>query len=810
LTTQGDTLSECHSGDGFKLTIMHIKLYIGLVVTLFASFQLVAQEKFTYSGTLKDAATKETLLYASVDLGQGYIVHTNEYGFFSITVPKGTYQVEVSYVGYVKKNFRLDLVQNIAQTIELQQEETMLQEVVVKSNTIQAGMRKAEMGIAKMDAATIKKTPVVFGEVDVLKAILQLPGITNSGEGSAGFHVRGGSVDQNLVLLDEATLYNSSHLFGFFSVLNTDAIKDIKLYKGAVPARFGGRVSSVLDIYQKEGNAEAFHINGGIGLISSRLLAEGPIGSNKSSFLVGGRASYGHLFLKMADSKNSAYFYDLNAKFSHHINDANKLYLSGYFGRDYFAIGDDFQNTYGNALVNVRWNHLFSSRLFSNLTVNYSDYYYGLTIPTAAFEWESGISNLNVKYDFKFYATEKYKFNFGVNKVNYVFNPGEIRPTTADSGVNYKQLAKKNATEIALYFDTEQKLSNYWQVNYGFRLSYFQRFGKETVNLYQNNQAVLYDAVYDIYYKATPTGTKTYGSNDKIIDFINFEPRASLSYSWQDNALKLGYNRMSQYVHLLSNTLTPTPLDIWTPSDRFVKPQIADQVTMGFYKTFEEERYSLEIETYFKQVKNRMNYIDGADLIANEAIEQVLLTGEERAYGIELLVRKNSGKLNGWLSYTLSKAEQRTPGRTALEPGINNGKWYDANHDRTHNLAITASYDWSKKWSFGSNFTFQTGRATTQPNGYYEYLGIAVPSYESRNAARLPSYHRLDLAATYSPNPDSKKRFKSEWVFSIYNVYNQMNANSINFRQNADTGVNESIQLSIFGMVPSVTYNFKF
>ncbi|MDI9258162.1 TonB-dependent receptor [Flavobacterium sedimenticola] len=781
-----------------------------MLLALFYINSVAGQEKRTFSGTLKDSQSKETLLFATIDLGNGYAVNTNEYGFFSISVPPGSYPVTVSYVGYQTLHFEVNLNRDVVQTIELARAEEVLQEVVIQNHRLATQLKRPEMSIAKMDAATIKKTPVVFGEVDVLKAILQLPGITNSGEGSSGFHVRGGSVDQNLVLLDEATLYNSSHLFGFFSVLNNDAVKDIKLYKGAIPARFGGRVSSVMDIYQKEGNAESFHLNGGIGVISSRLLAEGPIVRGKSSFLLGGRASYAHLFMNMSDTKNSAYFYDLNTKVSHRFNEANTLYASGYFGRDYFAIGDDFKNTYGNALLNLRWNHLFSDRLFSNLSVNYSDYYYGLEIPMAAFAWQSGISNLNVKYDFKYYATEQFKFNFGINKINYRFDPGEIKPTTEDSGVNYKQLQKKNATEVAAYFDTEQKLTNRLQLHYGFRLSYFQRFGKQTVNTYQDNLAVLYDAVYDIYYKATPIGTKIYGRHEKIIDFFNWEPRAALSYTWGEQAVKLGYNRMAQYVHLLSNTLTPTPLDIWTPSDRFIKPQLADQFTLGYYTTLKEERYSVEVEAYFKQVKNRMNYIDGADLIANEAIEQVLLNGEERAYGVEFLGRKNTGKLTGWLSYTLSKAEQRTPGRTPLEPGINNGKWYNANHDRTHNLAVTANYELSRRWSLGSNFTFQTGRATTQPNGYYEYLGINVPSYEARNAARLPHYHRLDLAATYTPKPDSKKRFTSEWVFSIYNVYNQMNANSINFRQNADTGVNESIQLSIFGMVPSVTYNFKF
>ncbi len=789
---------------------MKIKMLLWSACLMLLQYNSYAQERYTFSGTVKDKETKETLLFATLDFGKGISVNTNEYGYFSITLPKGNYHVQTIAEGYSKSESELNLISNIVQNITLEKPENQLQEVVIKSKNGASILRKPEMSVTRMDAATIKKTTAVFGEVDVLKAILQLPGVTNSGEGSAGFHVRGGSVDQNLVLLDEATLYNSSHLFGFFSVLNNDAVKDIKLFKGGIPSKFGGRVASVLDIYQKEGNMEGFHMNGGLGVISSRILAEGPIVKDKSSFLIGGRSSYAHLFLKMADNNNSAYFYDVNAKVSHRFNDNNKVFLSGYFGRDYFAIGDDFQNTYGNALVNLRWNHLFSARLFSNLSVNYSDYYYGLTIPAAAFEWKSGISNINAKYDFRWYATDRFKFNFGINSINYDFNPGEIRPTTTDSGVNFKKLETKSANEAAGYFEVEQKVSPQLQVNYGLRVSYFERYGKQTVNLYQDNMAVLYDPKFDVYYKATPTGTKVYGKDDKIIDFLNFEPRATLSFSWNSNALKLGYNRMAQYIHLLSNTLTPTPLDIWTPSDTFIKPQLADQLTFGYYKNWQDDRYTIEIETYYKKVKNRINYIDAADLIANEAIEQVLLNGEERAYGLELLLKKNTGKLTGWLSYTLSKAEQRTPGRNEIETGINNGEWYIANHDRTHNFAITANYELSRKWSLGTNFVFQTGRATTQPNGSYEYLNISVPSYEARNAARLPNYHRLDLAATFIPKPDSKKAFHSEWVFSIYNAYNQMNANSINFTQNKETGSNESLQLSIFGLVPSITYNFTF
>jgi hypothetical protein len=778
----------------------------------FFFLNLHAQEKFTLSGIITDEINGETLIGVNViinELKTGTV--TNEYGFYSITLPKGTYTVTISYLGFGDLNETVILEQNIRKNFIIKESNVQLNEVVVTENPYKINIKKPEMSANRLSIATIKQMPVLLGEVDVIKSLLFLPGVTNAGEGQSGFNVRGGAADQNLVLLDEATLYNTSHVFGLFSVFNADAIKDLKLYKGGIPAKFGGRVSSVLDIYQKDGNSNNFSMNGGIGLISSRLLAEGPIVKDKASFLVAGRGSYAHLFLKLTDNENTAYFYDLNTKINYKVNENNSLFLSGYFGRDIFSLNRSFTNTYGNATVNLRWNHLFSDKLFSNLSLIYSDYYYGLTLDFIGFNWDSGIKNYNLKYDFKHYISDKITLNYGTNLTKYDLNPGTIEPIDENSSINFRQLDKKYALETAFYGDVEQQLSKKIAISYGFRYSIFNRLGSSTVNIYENNQPVLYDEELKIYEKATPIGTEFFGRNKSIAEYSNFEPRFTVAYELNENqSIKASYNRMAQYLQLISNTQSPTPLDVWTPSDTYIKPQIADQVAIGYFQNFKDGDYTLELESYYKKVKNRMDYIDGADLIANEAIEQVILNGRMRSYGLEMLFRKNSGNLNGWIAYTLSRSEQQTPGRTPTEIGINNGNWYRSAYDKTHNLAVTGSYKLNEKWTFGANFTLQTGQPVTFPTGKYVFQGVTVPSYNSRNEDRLPAYHRMDISATLTPKHKEKHKYKREWVFGIYNVYSRYNAASINFRQNSETGNNEAVRLSIFGIVPSVSYNFKF
>lgn len=781
-----------------------------LLSCLFAT----AQEKFTLSGTISDSKSNETLIGVNLfipELKTG--VTTNEYGFYSITIPKGNYNIRISYMGYQTLEELIQLSQNTKTNFKLLTNENTLKEVIITDTKTRTDIRKPEMSVNKLSISAIKKMPVVLGEVDVLKSILLLPGVTNAGEGASGFNVRGGGADQNLILLDEATIFNSSHVFGFFSVFNPDAIKDLKLYKGGIPARFGGRASSVLEIYQKDGSSKGFHANGGIGLISSRLLLEGPLVKDKGSFLIGGRSSYAHLFMKLSkDQKdNAAYFYDLNTKMSYKLNPNNNLFLSGYFGRDVFSLANSFTNIYGNSILNLRWNHLFSDKLFSNLSLIYSDYYYGLDLNFVGFKWDSGIKNYNIKYDFKNYISDRFKLNYGFNAIYYDFNPGIIKPSSATSGINFAQLDKKHAFEPALYINADQELSKKFSVSYGLRYSLFYRLGQSTVNVYADNNPVTFNSNMQIYEKATPIGTQTFQKNDVLKSFNYLEPRFSLAYQLNEKqSVKASYNRMVQYLQLISNTSSPTPLDVWTPSDTFIKPQIADQVAVGFFKNFTNESYSLEVEAYYKKVQNRIDYIDGADLIANNALEQVILNGQLRSYGLEVMVKKNEGRLNGWISYTLSKSQQQTPGRTSLESGINNGQWYNSAYDKTHNLAITSSYLLNEKWSFGANFSLQSGQPVTYPNGQYQYLGITVPSYGLRNENRLPAYHHLDISATLTPRKNNNRKLKGEWVFSIYNLYNRKNAAAINFRQNSDTGNNEAVKTSIFGMVPAVSYNFKF
>lgn len=790
---------------------MNLRSLTSLIILLISSLSF-SQDKVTLSGTVSDKNTNETLIGVSVlieELKTG--TATNEYGFYSITIPKGNYTIRIVSLGYKDYIEKIDLTENTKINFSVEEVSKELDEIVLVEKPNKINIKKPEMSVNKLAISTIKKMPVILGEVDILKSILTLPGVTNAGEGQSGFNVRGGAVDQNLILLDEAIIYNSSHLFGFFSVFNADAIKDLKLYKGGIPARFGGRLASVLDIYQKEGNSKEFHVNGGIGLISSRVLAEGPIVKDKGSFLIGGRSSYAHLFLKLSDNDNTAYFYDLNTKLSYKLNDNNNLYLSGYFGRDVFSINNSFVNTYGNSVLNLRWNHLFSDKLFSNASLIYSDYYYGLTLDFIGFNWDSGIKNYNFKYDFKHYLNDKTKLTYGVNAIYYDFNPGKIEPIDENSSINEDQLDKKYAFEPAFYLDAEQTITDKLSINYGLRYSMFYRLGQQEINIYANNQAVAYDDNLKIYEKATPIGTRFYNKNETIAKFNNLEPRFGLAYALNNKtSFKLSYNRMSQYLHLISNTQSPTPLDVWAPSDAFLKPQILDQYAVGYFKNFKNGLYTLEVESFYKDIKNRLDYIDGADLIANNAIEQVLLAGKARAYGLEFLARKNEGKLNGWFSYTLSRSEQQTPGRTPNEIGINNGNWYKTGWDKTHNISVTGMYELNSKWSFGSIFSLQTGQPVTFPNGQYQYLGITVPSYSQRNENNLPTYHRLDVSATLTPKYNSTKKIKGEWVFSIYNLYNRRNAASINFRQNQDSGNNEAVRLSIFGVVPSVTYNFKF
>lgn len=785
-----------------------------LIILLVTPWFLFAQDRYTVSGTISEGSAGETLFGASVYLdGESIGSTTNEYGFYSLSAPSGNYTLVFSYMGFEEQRIEIQLDKDQNLNVELIELSNQLNEVVIRSeNPEETNIRTPQMSIAKMNVATIKQIPAVLGEVDIIQSLQLLPGVTNNGEGSGGFNVRGGSVDQNLVLLDETIIYNTSHLLGFFSIFNADAIKDIQLYKGNIPAQYGGRASSVLDVRQKDGNNKRFAMTGGIGTVSSRLAIEAPIVKDRSSFLIAGRGSYAHLFLQLDEElkDNTAYFYDLNLKTNYEIDDRNQLFLSGYFGRDVFSFAQNFSSSYGNASGNLRWNHVFNDRLFSNLSLNYSKYDYQLEISSFEFDWISQIDNANIKYDLSYYLNNDIQLDFGINGIQYLFNPGEIKPTTETSGINYMQLDLKRAFEGGVYAGAEHRLNDKFSLQYGLRFSYFARMGDQPITIYENDQPVVYNEALGIYERGTPIGQIEYGKGEVISDFNRLEPRLGLSYQINDiSSVKAGYSRVAQYIHLLSNTASVTPLDVWTPSGPYVKPQLSDQYAIGYFRKFLDNGLSLELEAYYKETDQRIDYIDGSDLIGNNTIETEILTGESRAYGMEFLLRKTKGDFTGWIAYTLSKSEQRTPGGDAGGPGINDGNWYYTPYDRTHDVSITGSYKLNKKWRFNANFIYQTGRPVTYPDGQYEYEGLSIANYSDRNANRLPAYHRMDLSAILTPGKPNRK-WRGEWVFSIYNVYNRHNAASISFSQNSETGLNEATRTAIFGIVPSVTYNFKF
>ena len=755
-----------------------------------------------------DSQSNELIIGSSVIVeGLNIGTITNSYGFFSITIEEGNYNIRIQNLGFKDNTQNINLNKNLILNIFLTEEVESLNEVIVVENSEDIDIDLPVLSLNILSGKTIRQTPVVFGESDILKTIQLLPGVSSAGEGASGFNVRGGAADQNLILFDEAIIYNSSHLFGLFSVFNSDAIKEVKLFKGGIPSSYGGRLSSVLDVYQKDGNNQKTSINGGIGAISSRFLIEGPIQKNQSSFLVASRGTYAHLFLKLTDIENIAYFYDINTKSNFVIDNRNKIFLSGYFGRDLFKLDGTFMNTYGNSTLNFRWNHLINDKTFSNTSLIFSDYYYGLELDFVGFDWKSGIKNLNLKFDLKNYYSNKFQFNYGLNFIYYDFNPGTIGPLTADSGFNFSKLNKKFAFENSTYFDVLHKISNRLSMRYGIRINQFLRLRQNGLQKYIDNNPLFYDIDLGIYDPAKPLANNFDNNSSVFKTYNNIEPRINISYSFNNQSIKASYNRLNQYLHLISNTSSPTPLDIWVPSGPYIKPQKLDQFAFGYFKRM--KKLKIETEIFYKKIKNRLDYIDGADLVANDNIETVILAGKSRAYGIEFLLKKSDGRHKFWLAYTLSKSEQKTAGRNSSENGINMSEWYNTPYDKPHDISINSEYRINKKLKIVGNFIFQTGQPTNYPNSQYTYMNLNVPNYGKRNSQRLPNYHRMDVNLTLNPENKNKK-VESSWVFGIYNLYNRDNASSIIFRRNNETLKNEAVQISIFGIVPSVTYNFKF
>lgn len=764
------------------------KKALTLLSLLFIYIGTIAQSTFTISGTIKDVKSGEVLIGAIIrvielpDIG----METNEYGFYSLSIPSGTYTLQLSYVGYADQTEQINLSSNLSKDWNLSDNLT-LQEVVIKAEKDDENLTRSTMGTEVLNVKEIAKIPVLFGEKDLVKTIQLMPGIKSNGEGSSGFSVRGGATDQNLILLDEAPVYNASHLLGFFSTFNSDAIKDATIIKGNSPAQFGGRLSSVLDVKMKEGNNKTYNVSGGIGLISSRLTVEGPIQKEKSSFIVSGRRTYVDVFAKLSpDFKDSKlYFYDLNAKANLALNSKNKIFFSCYFGKDVLGFGKIFGSDWGNTTATIRWNSLINNKLFSNTSVIYSDYDFNIGFFNEAgkINFNSKIKDINLGQDFTYYANPKNTLKFGFSVIHH-----NITPSRAQGNDVVSEKNSRKSLENAIYVNNSYKANNKMSIDYGLRLSMYTILGGDIYNIYQNNILI-----NSIVLEKGKIG-KTY---------YNPEPRVSLNYRLHSTAsIKMGYARNTQSLHLMSNSTSGNPTDNWIGNSYNIKPEIADQLSLGLSKNFKDNQYELNIETYYKMMQNQIDYRDGADLNTAPDIESELLFGKGRAYGIELLLKKKTGKLTGWIGYTLSKTERKIN-------GINNGLWYNAKQDRTHDMTLVGIYNLTEKWSIGATFIFNTGNAVTFPTGKYELDNIPIYQYGARNANRMPATHRLDLSATYEK--PSKGRYQSSWSFGLYNAYGHQNPFSLEFRQNEINPAKiDAVQQSLFRWIPSVTYNFKF
>lgn len=767
--------------------------YSALLLMLLLSCVTFAQN-FTLSGRIKDAANGEDLIGAAVVVQgmEGTGVITNTYGFYSITLPKGTYNVAIQYIGYQSVVKEVVLTKDVSLNIELAEESESLEEVVVSAEAANANVTKTEMSVAKLSPKEVEAVPVIFGEKDIIKMVQLLPGVKTSGEGGSGFSVRGGGLDQNLILLDEAPVYNASHLLGFFSVFNSDAIKDVTLYKGGMPAEYGGRASSVMDVVMKDGNSKRFGASGGIGLISSKLTLEAPIVKDKGSFIISGRRTYADVFLKLSSNEDlrntTLYFYDLNMKANYQITDKDRVYLSGYFGRDNFGFGNDFGFNWGNATGTLRWNHIFNDRLFGNTSLIYSDYDYEFSIGAGEeqFGLSSGINDLNLKQDFTYFMNKDNTMSFGANVIRHEFVPGEIS-SGDESNFSADNIERQFALEGAAYVQNEQKVGQRWSFIYGLRYSVFDYTGPGTAYEIEDGEV---------------TSTQTYDDWETIQLYHGLEPRVSIKYLLNEvSSLKVAYNRNYQYMHLLSNSTSGSPTDRWVPSSNNVKPQIADQVAAGYFRNFADNMYEFSAEVYYKDMQNLIDYKPGAELIFNSSIETELVYGDGKAYGLELLLKKTQGKFTGWLSYTLSRSLREFD-------DIDDGKVFPSRQDRIHDLSVTAIYNFHPKWTASANLVFYTGDAVSFPSGRYEVDGVQVPYYTERNGYRFPNYHRMDLGVTWMVK--KTKRFESSWNFSVYNVYGRENPYIINFEENEDTGQVEAVQFSLFKAIPSVSYNFRF
>lgn len=753
-------------------------------------------QNFTISGNLKDAANGEDLIGATISVkGQpSKGAASNSYGFYSLTLPAGNYTLVCQYIGYMAKEQAITLQSNQTLNIALTAESKTLEEVVITSERADKNVSQTQMGVFRLNPKQIETIPVLFGEKDIIKTLQMTPGVKAAGEGNAGFYVRGGGADQNLILLDESPVYNASHLLGFFSVFNSDAIKDVTLYKGGVPAEFGGRGSSVMDVKMRDGNNKNYSASGGIGLIASRLTLEGPIVKDKGSFIISGRRTYADLFLKLsgneAQKKSKLYFYDLNVKANYTLGKKDRIFLSGYFGRDVLGYSDIFGFDWGNATATIRWNHIISNKIFSNTSLIFSNYNYRIKIgaDNEDITIKSAIQDWNLKQDFTYTLNPSNNIKFGFNAVHHTFKPGQIS-VGATSNFNNAELTGRKALEGGIYLQNDMKVGDRLGFQYGLRYSMFEFMGGATAYTFDKDGNML--------------SATTYKEWEPIKYYGGLEPRIAAKYQMNDvSSVKVSYNRMYQYLHLLSNSTTSSPTDLWVPTSNNVKPQIVDQYSLGYFRNFKNNMFEVSLEAYYKTLQNQIDYRNGAETVFNEQVEGQLVYGTGRAYGIELLVRKQTGRLTGWVSYTLSRSLRKFD-------EINNGSEFPARQDRIHDIAIVAMYDLTKKLKVSANWIYYTGSAVSFPSGKYELNGMQVPYYTGRNGYRMPAYHRLDIGLTWITRKTEKT--ERSWNFSLYNAYGRQNAYTISFRQNEDNPQQtEAVRLALFTWVPSITYNFKF
>lgn len=781
-----------------KNTLMVLCLLIVKTLSPNSLYGSSIENKYTISGYVSDVSNGETLIGATVyvkELGIG--VACNAYGYYALTMPQGSYTLTYSFIGYTPFEKKVDVKKNTIISVELSEHTALIQEVVITSQRPNANVSKAEMSVVQLDIKTIQRMPSLMGEVDIIKSILLLPGVQSTSEGTSGFSVRGGAMDHNLILLDEATVYNASHLMGFFSVFNNDAIKDVKLYKGDIPASNGGRLASLLDVRMKEGNSKAFAATGGIGTISSRLTIEGPIMSENTTFVASGRRTYADLFLPFAPNEsirdNRLFFYDLNLKINHRVNDNNRFYLSGYSGRDIFK--NEFAKFgFGNQTLTFRWNHLFGPKLFLNSSVVFSsyDYYLGTgNVDANSFVWNSNMEDYSTKFDFTYFLNSNSTLRFGVQSTYHVISPGIVKGEGSESILNDIVMPNSYSFEHGAYAQNEQSIGSSLTLKYGLRLSALQNIGKAKVYNYDSN----YEA----------DGFATYDKGETYNTYINFEPRLGAIYQLsQKHSIKASYSRTVQYIQLASNAEAGTPLDIWFAASPNVKPQLSDQWALGFFRNFFDNKLETSVEVYYKNMRNVVDFKEFANLMLNEKLEGELRIGTAQSYGIEFLAQFGNKKLNGWVSYTYSRAFRNID-------EINNGNRYPAPYDKPHDISVVFNYELSPKLSLSANWVYATGVPATFPAGRYEILGTIIPLYTGRNSYRYPDYHRLDLGLSYRPGAKNGRKWKGEWNLSVYNAYNRKNAWTINFVQDSNNPTMSYAEKTyLFSIVPAITYNFKF